>query len=75
MLSLIDQLHETTAFIRQQSNSAPVVGIVLGSGLGNFTAEMEVEKEISYSDIPHFPVSTVEGHSGKLILEKWAVKK
>lgn len=67
MLSLIEQLHQTTAFIRQQCATSPSIGIVLGSGLGNFIGEMKVEKEISYSDIPHFPVSTVEGHSGKLI--------
>ncbi|HEX8460975.1 MAG TPA: purine-nucleoside phosphorylase [Segetibacter sp.] len=67
-MSLIQQLQETLSFIRSQTNTKPTVGIVLGSGLGNFTSEMIVEKEISYSDIPHFPVSTVEGHSGKLIL-------
>src|SRR6059058_5939365 len=75
MLSLIEQLHETTAFIRQQCNTTRVVGIVLGSGLGNFTEEMKVETEISYSDIPHFPVSTVEGHSGKLIFGEMGGKK
>src|SRR4029077_14181428 len=48
----------------------PVVGIVLGSGLGNFATHIKVEKEVAYSDIPHFPVSTVEGHSGKLIFGK-----
>ena len=67
MPSVIQQLQETTAFIRQQCQSAPTIGIVLGSGLGNFTDEIKVEKEISYEEIPHFPVSTVEGHSGKLI--------
>ena len=54
-MSLIQQLQETTSFIRSQTNANPLVGIVLGSGLGNFIAEIEVEKEISYSDIPHFP--------------------
>jgi purine-nucleoside phosphorylase len=41
--------------------------VILGSGLGNFTKEIEVEKEIPYEQIPHFPVSTVEGHHGKLL--------
>jgi purine-nucleoside phosphorylase len=67
MSSLIQQLNETLDFIRHHYSASPLVGIVLGSGLGNFTSEMKVEKEIPYSDIPHFPVSTVEGHSGKLI--------
>ncbi len=66
MSALINQLEETTNYIRKHCNTVPSVGIVLGSGLGNFSGEMKVEKEISYSDIPHFPVSTVEGHHGKL---------
>lgn len=45
-------------------------GIVLGSGLGNFVSEMTVVEEIRYTEIPHFPVSTVEGHSGRLIFGK-----
>lgn len=67
MSDLIDQLKETTSYIRQHCNTVPSVGIVLGSGLGNFINEIKVEKEIAYADIPHFSVSTVEGHSGKLI--------
>lgn len=45
----------------------PQIGVVLGSGLGNFVMEIVTEKEINYDQIPHFPVSTVEGHHGKLI--------
>jgi purine-nucleoside phosphorylase len=75
MSSLKDQLQETTEFIRQRCNTRPSIGIVLGSGLGNFTEEMKVEKEILYSDIPHFPISTVEGHSGKLIFGEMGGKK
>jgi purine-nucleoside phosphorylase len=67
MSVLINQLKETNDYIRQHCNTVPAIGIVLGSGLGNFIKEMKVEKEISYGDIPHFPVSTVEGHQGKLI--------
>lgn len=67
MSSLIQQLKETTDFIQKTYKSVPSFGIVLGSGLGNFTSEMKVQSEISYTDIPHFPVSTVLGHSGKLI--------
>ncbi|PWT71060.1 MAG: purine-nucleoside phosphorylase [Bacteroidetes bacterium] len=64
---MIQQLHEATAFIRKQYNHEPSVGIVLGSGIGNLVKEISVEKEIEYKDIPHFPVSTVSGHEGKLI--------
>ncbi|MDX1937804.1 MAG: purine-nucleoside phosphorylase [Flavihumibacter sp.] len=74
MSVLIEQLNETTAFIKSMYSTTPLVGIVLGSGLGNFSAELQIEKEIAYNEIPHFPVSTVEGHSGKLIFGKLAGK-
>lgn len=67
---LLQQLQETTAFIQSQYAHKPLVGIVLGSGLGNFVNEIETEKEIPYADIPHFPQSTVKGHSGKMIFGK-----
>lgn len=75
MSSLVQQLKETSAYIRQHCTSVPAIGIVLGSGLGNFISEMNVESEILYSDIPHFPLSTVEGHSGKLIFGDLGGKK
>ena len=63
----INKLQETIEYLRKQCNAVPEVGIILGSGLGNFTREIKVEKEIPYTDIPHFPQSTVQGHQGKLI--------
>lgn len=75
MSPLVQQLHETSEFIKTIYNQPVQIGIVLGSGLGNFTDEMQVEKEISYADIPHFPVSTVEGHSGKLLFGKLGGKQ
>ncbi len=75
MSSVFQQLQETTSFVQQQYKTTPTIGIVLGSGLGNFTSELNIEKEIAYSDIPHFPVSTVEGHSGKLIFGEMVGKK
>lgn len=72
---LIQQLTETTDFIQAVYPHQPSVGIILGSGLGNLVNEITIEKEISYSDIPHFPVSTVEGHSGKLLLGELSGKK
>ncbi len=68
--SLLEQLQETAAFIQSQYTQRPTVAIVLGSGLGNFVNEINIEKEIPYSDIPHFPQSTVKGHSGKMIFGK-----
>lgn len=64
---MIAKINEAVSYIQQLHPVKPAVGIVLGSGLGSFTREMEVTHEIHYSDIPHFPVSTVEGHTGKLI--------
>lgn len=67
---ILRQLDETVQFLQRQYAPRPTVGIVLGSGLGNFVEEIEVEKEVAYGDIPHFPVSTVEGHKGKLVFGK-----
>lgn len=64
---MLEKINDAVTFIKQQYNKKPQVGIVLGSGLSTFTKEIAIEKEIKYSEIPHFPVSTVEGHSGKLI--------
>jgi purine-nucleoside phosphorylase len=68
------QFEETAKFLKKQYKRIPTVGIVLGSGLGKFTEEIEVEKEVAYEEIPHFPVSTVEGHKGKLIFGKLSGK-
>ena len=66
-LTILQQIEETVRYIRTVTPDKPSVGIILGSGLGNLAREVRVEKEIAYSEIPHFPVSTVEGHQGKLI--------
>jgi purine-nucleoside phosphorylase len=65
--SILQQIEEAVRSIRAVVSVSPRIGIVLGSGLGNLAEEIVAEKEIAYSDIPHFPVSTVEGHRGKLI--------
>lgn len=75
MPDLLQQLQETTSFIKNRYSEAPQIGIVLGSGLGNFSQEIKVEVEIPYNEIPHFPVSTVEGHHGKLIFGELSGKK
>lgn len=55
-------------YIRTLTPLTPRLGIILGSGLGNFASQVEDPTTIAYADIPHFPQSTVEGHSGKLVL-------
>ena len=62
-----DQIIEASKYLKPYNTYGATTAVILGSGLGNFVQEIEVEKEIPYGDIPHFPVSTVEGHSGKLI--------
>ena len=64
---MLKEINEAVHFIQSKYSATPVVGIVLGSGLGSFADEIEVECTIPYDQIPFFPVSTVEGHSGKLI--------
>ena len=69
-----NKIIEAAKFLEQNKLSGTTVGVVLGSGLGNFVQEIKVHKEIAYEDIPHFPVSTVEGHHGKLIFGSIAGK-
>ncbi len=70
MSDLMTHLNETVSFIRSKVKTDATVGIVLGSGLGNLTDDIDIEHAIPYGDIPHFPVSTVKGHSGKLLFGK-----
>lgn len=70
MNELIAQLNETVNYIKSCTTATPKVGIVLGSGLGNLSEVIEVETAIEYGNIPHFPVSTVKGHGGKLLFGK-----
>lgn len=72
---MLKQIYEAVEFIQTKYSGKPIAGIVLGSGLGSFAREIDVECEIPYSEIPHFPVSTVEGHSGKLLFGNLSGKK
>lgn len=60
------KVEEAVSFIRKTYAAIPRIGVVLGSGLGSFINEMKISAAIDYSDIPNFPLSTVEGHRGKL---------
>jgi purine-nucleoside phosphorylase len=64
---LFDQIKVAIKLIRSKTDFQPRFGLILGTGLGNLGREIDVEVEIPYEDIPHFPASTVESHAGKLI--------
>ncbi len=68
MHDLFTKAEAAVAAIRERTAVAPAIGIILGSGLGNFASQVERPIAIAYADIPHFPQSTVAGHSGKLVL-------
>ena len=69
------QLKDTISFLKSAGITHPEIGIVLGTGLGKLIDEISIEKEISYAEIPNFPVATVEFHSGKLIYGELSGKK
>lgn len=69
-MQLFDTIQETAAFIHSKISIQPTVGIILGSGLGGLIDVVSIEVEIPYAEIPHFPVSTVKGHAGKLVFGK-----
>jgi purine-nucleoside phosphorylase len=66
-MDLYQKIQETTNWLEKQITNRPTVGIVLGSGLGGLKDSLVVTERFAYSDIPHFPVSTVQGHGGELI--------
>jgi len=72
---LMTQLNETASFIKSKINATANTAIILGSGLGNLSKEIQIDFAIEYHQIPHFPVSTVEGHKGRLILGNLNCKK
>lgn len=70
----IKKLEEAAKFLKKKYKGTPQVGIILGSGLGNFIDEMEVEIEVPYEEIPNFPITTVKGHKGRLVFGKLSGK-
>ena len=70
MEHLYEKALESAEYIKTHTKKRPKIAVVLGSGLGKLTADFTDTEELSYKDIPNFPVSTVEGHSGKLIFGK-----
>ncbi len=70
MIDLLEKLSVSTEFLRHKGFEGASVGIVLGTGLGSFISQMEIEATIPYHEIPYFPVATVEFHKGQLVLGK-----
>lgn len=69
MGNLLAKMKEAVTYIESQTNIKPEFGLILGSGLGELADEIENAVKIDYESIPNFPVSTVEGHAGKLVMD------
>jgi len=72
---MLEKLKETVSFLESKGIEKPEVGIILGTGLGRLANDVNVEITLDYKDIPHFPLSTVEFHSGKLLYGELGGKK
>ena len=70
MSELISKINETLEVIKKITTEEYPFGIILGTGLGGLTKEIDIQNEIEYEDLPYFPLSTVESHHGKLIFGK-----
>jgi purine-nucleoside phosphorylase len=70
-----EQVQETVSFIQSKFSFTPEYGVILGSGLGGFTEDIQIEFSIPYSEIPNFPISTVQGHKGALVFGTIGSKK
>jgi len=71
---MLEKIKETTEFLKKKGIVNPEAGLILGTGLGGLSTKIDISIEIDYKDIPNFPVSTVEGHAGKLIYGKFGGK-
>jgi purine-nucleoside phosphorylase len=72
---MIKEINQTIGYLRSAGISDPEIGIVLGTGLGRIANDIDIIRSVDYRDIPHFPLSTVESHSGKLIFGRLEGKK
>ena len=72
---MIEKIKQTAAFISERTAFEPEVGIILGTGLGGLVNHIEIAHSLPYNEIPNFPVSTVEGHAGRLIFGTLGGKK
>ncbi len=72
---MMEKLNEAVSFLKSKGIEKPEIGIILGTGLGSLANDVQVEISLDYKDIPHFPLSTVESHSGKLLYGELGGKK
>lgn len=72
---MLEKIKATASFIKERINAKPEIGIILGTGLGGLVDEIEIIDSIPYTEIPNFPVSTVQGHAGRLIYGKLGEKE
>lgn len=70
-----EKVQETVSYIQKAINFTPEYGVILGSGLGSFTEEIDIQYTLPYNEIPNFPVSTVQGHKGALVFGTIGDKK
>ena len=75
MEHLYEKAQESAEYIKAHTTKRPKIAVVLGSGLGNLTADFTEAEELLYKDIPNFPVSTVAGHKGALLAGKLGEKE
>ena len=68
---MLEAIKETTSYIREKAGQLPEIAIILGTGLGELASEIEIRLSMEYSEIPNFPVSTVDGHDGRMIIGKF----
>jgi purine-nucleoside phosphorylase len=72
---MLEKIKATANFIKERISARPETGIILGTGLGGLADEIEILDSLPYGEIPHFPVSTVDGHAGRLIYGKLGNKE
>lgn len=70
-----EKVQQTVKYIKDKTDFTPEYGVILGSGLGSFTDEIQIAFTLTYDEIPNFPVSTVEGHKGALVFGTIGDKK
>ena len=72
---MLEKIKNTASFIRNKIDDQPEIGIILGTGLGGMVKDIDIKTSIDYENIPDFPVSTVDGHHGRLIFGELGGKK